>query len=140
MNYQCSMDCFDLRVSPRPGFDKAPPPGYGVGWVRIGELDETIFFCTKIWSPTVYAQHWKATAQLLLQGKTGLFCTDLTEENACVFIGFPDGPAFEFEEWMVCRYELEVDGLQLKIASHDRSDQASRWRVSADAVRAFAST
>jgi hypothetical protein len=75
-----------------------------------------------------------------MQGETGLFCTDLTEENAGIFIGFPDGTGFEFEEWVVPRRDLELDGLQLKIASHDRLDGASCWHVSADAVRAFAST
>lgn len=134
------MDCFDLRTSPSPRLIEAPPPGYGVGWVRIGDLDETVFFSTQIWSPSDYAQHWKASAKLLLRGETGLFCTDLTVENASIFVGFPDGPAFEFEEWMVPRHELELDGLQLKIASHERSNNASRWRVSADAVRAFAAT
>ena len=97
-----------------------------------------VFFSTLIWSPSDYAQHWKASAQLLLRGETGAFCTDLTEENARIFVGFPDGPAFEFEEWMVPRHELELDGLKLKIVSHERSHIASRWRVSADAVRVFA--
>lgn len=134
------MDCFDLRTSPSPRLNRAPPPGYGVGWVRIGELDETIFFSTEIWSPSNYAQHWKAAAQLLLQGEAGLFCTDLTQENASIFVGFPDGTGFEFEEWVVPRRDLDLDGLQIKIARHDRSDEASRWHVSSDAVRAFVST
>ena len=134
------MDCFDFRTSPSPRPIEAPPSGYAVGWVRIGDLDETVFFSTHIWSPSDYAQHWKSSAQQLLQGETGFFCTDLTEENGSVFVGFPDGPAFEFEQWMGTRQELELSGLQLKIATHERSDKASRWRVSADAVRAFATT
>ena len=132
------MDCFELRTSPNPCFLEAPPPGYGVGWVRIGGLDETIFFSTQIWSPSDYAQHWRVSATLLLDGETGVLCTDLTEENASIFVGFPDGSMIEFEEWIVPRRELELDGHQLKITSHERSDNASRWRVSADAVRVFA--
>ena len=60
-------------------------------------------------------------------------------KNASVFVGFADGPVFEFEEWIVPRRQLELDGLRLKIVSHERSSEASRWRVSADAVAAFAS-
>jgi hypothetical protein len=134
------MDRFDLRTSPSRRLNKAPLPGYGVGCVRIGELDETILFSTEIWSPSEYAQHWKAAAQLLMQGETGLFCTDLTKDNASIFVSFPVGTGFEFEEWLVPRRDLELDGLQIKIARHDRSEEASRWHVSADAVRAFAST
>jgi hypothetical protein len=135
------MDCFDLRASPSPRANQEPPPGYGAGWVRIGDLDETIFFSTAIWSSSDYAQHWKDTAQRLLRGEIGLFCTDLTEDNACIFIGFPAGDlAFEFEEWVIPRNKLQLDGLQLKVARHDRSPRASCWRVSADAVRAFAAT
>lgn len=139
-DYQDRMDCFDLRSSPSPRFRETPPLGYAAGWVRISELDETILFCTKIWSPSDYAQHWKSTAQLLLQEGMGLFCTDLTEESASIFVGFSVGGAFEFEELVAPRHMLILDGLQLKIARYDRSDRTSCWRVSADAIRAFALT
>lgn len=134
------MDCLDLRTSSRPGAPSAPPQGYEVGWVRIGELDETIFFSTEIWSPSDYTEHWKATAQLLLQGETALFCTDLTDQNASIFIGFPAASGFEFEEWVLPRRELKLEGLLLMIAPAKRSENASCWHVSTDAVRAFAST
>jgi hypothetical protein len=134
------MDLFDLRTTARPGFGRAPPPGYSVGWVRIDDLDETVFFSTEIWSSSDYAEHWNATAELLLRGEIGLFCTDLTKDNACIFIGFPVEGGFEFEEWVIPRSQLELDGLQLKITRIDRSEGASCWRVSKDAVKAFAST
>jgi hypothetical protein len=140
LGYQCRMDDFDFRASSSASLSAAPPPGYGVGRVRIGRSDETIFFSTAVWSPSDYARHWKATAQLLLQGETGVFCTDLNETNASIFIGFPNGSAFEFEQWVVPRHEVELDGLRLTIAVHARHDGASCWHVSADAVKAFSSS
>ena len=134
------MDCFDLKASSRPDITLEPPPGYEAGWARIGDLDETIFFSTEIWQPSDYSEHWKATAQLLLQGRTALFCTDLTDDSASIFIGFPAPTGFEFEQWLVPRRSLQVEGLLLKIADAERADNASCWHVSAEAVKAFAST
>jgi hypothetical protein len=131
------MNIFDLRTTGRPGLRRAPPPGYNVGWVRIGDLDETVFFSTKIWSSSDYARHWKATAELLLREGKGLFCTDLTDDNASIFIGFPIEGGYDFEEWVIPRNQFELVGLELRIASADRSEGASCWRVSEEAVRAF---
>jgi hypothetical protein len=132
------MECFDLQTSPRPGFTKAPPPGYEVGRVRIGGSDETIFFSTEIWSPSDYAEHWKAASKLLLQGERSLICTDLTKHNASIFIGFPVGSGFEFEQWVVPWTGFRMDGLLLRIAHARRSGNASCWHVSPDAITAFA--
>ena len=133
------MNIFDLRTTGRPGLRRAPPPGYDVGWVRIGELDETVFFSTKIWSSSVYARHWKASAELLLRGEIGLFCTDLTDENASTFIGFPVAGGYDFGHWVFPRNHFELVGLELRAASYDRSEGASCWRVFEEALRASTS-
>jgi hypothetical protein len=73
----------------------------------------------------------------LLRGEKGLFCTDLTDDNASIFIGFPIEGGYDFEEWVIPRNQFELVGLELRIASADRSEGASCWRVSEEAVRAF---
>ena len=108
--------------------------------MRIGELDEAIFFSTEIWSPSDYIRHWRAASLLVLEGETALFCTDLNRKSANIFCGFPLTEEIEFEEWIVPRVRLRVDGDQLKVTSHARSQEASRWRVSKGAVQIFAST
>ena len=137
--YPFAMSHFNLQTSPLPETAE-PPEGYGSGWVRVGELNEAIFFSTRFWSAGDYAQHWNEAAQKLLRGEQSAFCTDFSDDNAALLMGFPSGSNFEFEEWIVPRHLVQVDGLSMSVARMGRSKDASCWSVSADAIKAYAQT
>jgi hypothetical protein len=136
------MSMFDLQAFARPGTTVLPPAGFQTGWVRIDDLDETIFYSTAIWSREEYARHWRDAAGRLASGADfAAFCTDLTTDNASIFAGFRSFDCVWFEEWVMPRSALTVEGTCVALvadAARSEGGEASSWQVSVDAVRAYA--
>jgi hypothetical protein len=136
------MTMFDLQAFARPDTTVLPPAGFQTGWVRINDLDETIFYSTSIWSRDEYVQHWRDAAGRLARGADfAAFCTDLTTDNASIFAGFRSSDCVWFEQWIMPRSSLTVEGRCIAlVAATARSEEgeASSWQVSIDAVRTYA--
>lgn len=136
------MSIFDLQAFAPPGTTALPPAGFQAGWVRINDLDETIFYSTTIWSREEYIQHWRDTAGRLASGADfAAFCTDLSTDNASMFAGFRSFDCVWFEEWIMPRSALTVKGrciAPIAAAARSVDGEASLWQVSIDAVRAYA--
>ncbi len=117
-------------------------PGYAVAGVRIGRLHETVFSSLSFWSIEDYVQHWRQTArQCLARPTLVLFCTDLTPKLVCAFVGFPADRGVDFEEWIIPRKDLTVDGTTVsfrKPGTVTRETGSSTWRVTIDAISQFA--
>lgn len=135
------MSIFDLQAFARPGAVVLPPAGFQTGWVRINDLDETIFFSTAIWSRAEYVQHWRDAARRLANGADfAAFCTDLTPDNASLFAGFRSSDCVWFEAWIMLRSALTIDGSCIaptRAIARSEEGNASSWQVSIDAVRTF---
>lgn len=82
--------------------------------MHLGDAVETVFCSLAIWNVGDYVDHWRHGASRCLQGRQPfLFCTDLTDQNACVFAAFPDGNGYLLEEWVVPRRTFTVSGLEI---------------------------
>ena len=133
---------FDLQAFAPPDITQLPPAGFQTGWVRIDDLDETIFYSTAIWSREEYVRHWRDAAGRMATGDDfAAFCTDLNTDNASILAGFRSSDFVWFEEWVIPRSGITVDGPCITlVATPARSEEgeASSWQVPIDAVRAYA--
>ncbi len=128
---------------PREARTSSPPPhGYAAANVRIGQLNETIFVSLSMWTIEDYLNHWKKTAHhCTSKPDTVLLCSDLAPENASVFVGFSAQDGYDFEEWIIPRARLTVDGPRIakrgvwKLAPEAG---ASRWHVADGVIKQFA--
>jgi hypothetical protein len=136
------MGMFDIQAFARPDMTQLPPAGYQTGWVRIGDLDETIFYSTAIWSREDYVHHWRDAAERLARGDDfAAFCTDLNTDNASILAGFRSSHCVWFEEWIIPRSKVTVEGQCIApVAALARSEEgeASSWQVPINAVRDYA--
>jgi len=133
---------FDFQAFARPDRTVLPPPGFQTGWVRISDLDETILYSTAIWSREEYVEHWRDAARRLGNNADfAVFCTDLTADNASVFAGFRSSDCVWFEEWVMPRSALTVEGTCITLvaaAARREESETSSWQVSIDDIRAYA--
>ncbi len=135
------MDIFDLQAFGRLDMTNMPPAGHEAGRVRIDDLDETIFFNTKLWSAEDYRQHWQDAAKDLADGAdSAIFCTDLNMDNASMFVGFRAMDCVWFEQWVLLRSAFTLDGIHvtpITPAVRSEEGEVSCWQVSIDAVRTY---
>lgn len=119
------------------------PRGYGTATVHMAETVETVFFSLGIWSTGDYVDHWRRGASKCLQERQAfLFCTDLTNQNASVFAGFPEGEGYTFEQWVIQRGAFTVSGGEIVLVSQPDMVRAgggtSSWWVNESAIADFA--
>lgn len=119
-----------------------PPPGYAQAKVHLGDMVETVFCSLAIWSIGDYVDHWQHGALKCVQERQRfLFCTDLTDQNACVFAAFPEGGGYSFEQWVIPRRTFTVNGREIVPVSQDgmprSGGDASSWRVDGAAIADF---
>jgi hypothetical protein len=133
---------FDIQAFARPNMTQLPAAGYQTGWVRIGDLDETIYYSTAIWSREDYVRHWRNAAGRLARGDDfAAFCTDLNKDNASILAGFRSSHCVWFEEWVIPRSGVTVKGQCIApVAAPARSEdgEVSSWQVPINAVRDYA--
>ena len=105
-------------------------------------MDETLFLCTAVWSGDDYVQHWRGAAKTLADGADfAAFCTDLNSYNVSIFAGFRIADDISFEQWVVPRSAVAVNGRSITpvpAISRIGDDEISSWQVSIKAVRAYA--
>jgi hypothetical protein len=119
------------------------PEGYATATVYLGEHRETVDFCTKLWSPADYVQHWHEAAEALFGGEAPvLFCTDYEPINCSCFVGWPNDGGFVFEEWVIRHENIIRDGLRLSYAGPDAQPNAdaSHFHVPKTDIEAFIRT
>jgi len=123
----------------------APPLGYAAATVRIGELVETVFCDLSIWTIDDYVNHWRDQAsKCVSEARHFLFCTDLTKQSATVFVAFPEGDGYVFEQWIIRRRDFTVSGVSLTLNNSGDTvrvgDDTSSWWAGKASIAAFASS
>jgi len=132
---------FDIQTFARPDMTQLPPAGYQTGWVRIGDLDETIFYSTAIWSREDYVRHWRDAADRLARGDDfAAFRTDLNTDNASILVAFRSADCVWFEHWVIPQSEITVEGQCIALvaaAVRNKEGKVSTWQVPINAVRDY---
>jgi hypothetical protein len=136
------MSMFDIQAFARPDMTQLPPAGFQAGWVRVSDLDETIFYSTAIWSREDYVRHWRDAAGRLARGDDfAAFCTDLNTDNASILAAFRSANCVWFEHWVIPRSEITVEGQYIALvaaAVRNEAGKVSTWQVPINAVRDYA--
>lgn len=81
-----------LTFCKRPNGYEAPSAGYVRGRIRVGELDETFWSSTSIWSIDQYQRSWRAAAAYCVSKRQPvLLYTDVTARASTAYHAVPHG-------------------------------------------------
>lgn len=110
--------------------------------MHLGDVVETVFCSLAIWNVGDYVAHWRHGASKCLQERQAfLFCTDLTDQTACVFAAFPEDSGYLFEEWIMPHVAFTVGAREIVPVSQDdmvrSGDDTSSWWVDEAAIADF---
>lgn len=140
-------DVFDIRFL-------VARPTHGLtercGEIRLGELRETFLAELSFWDEAAYRRQWAGAIAQVLAGNRSALITSLADPTNANFVRcwpmFPDGKSVIFQERILFMKDLSEPfdphdiGRFIEPRTSDASggEHVSEWRVSLDAVRAFA--